>query len=319
MFKIINFVLIGTGNIAKTHINAINSIKDANLIGVLSLTNLAKAKKIASLYKIKAYKTYLSVLNDSKVDVVDIISRNDMHAKLGIRAANYGKHVLVEKPLATNFKDANKLINACYDNKVKLSVIFQNRFADIYQKIKKDIYKNKFGKINLVKFSWCLNKNNNYFLSSPWRQLKKQAGGGLLIMNIIHYIDLLIWFFGPIISVIGKTKNCKFKNIEVEDTVWAVIKFKNNIEAIIYGTIAASNNTPPSLEIHGTKANFIFEDNQYLVANEKLFAKQIKNFVQAIQNNKKPLINGEEGLKSLEIVLKIYQSSKLDREIELFI
>lgn len=318
MSKVVNFVLVGAGDIAKTHITAINSIKEANLIGILSLTSLARAKKLAAQYKIKAYKNYLSVLKDNKVEAVDIISRNDMHAKLGIKAANYGKHVLVEKPLATNLKDAGKLVNTCRDKKVKLSIMFQNRFADIYQKMKKDIYRNRFGKINLVKLSWCFNKNNNYFLSSSWRKSKKQAGGGLLIMNIIHYIDLLLWFFGPVMSVVGRTKNCKFKNIEVEDTVWAVMKFKNGVEAIIYSTITACVSTPPSLKIYGTKANFIFKDDQYLIADEKLFTKQIENFAQAIQNNKKPLIDGEEGLKSLEVVLKIYQSSKLNREIKSF-
>jgi UDP-N-acetyl-2-amino-2-deoxyglucuronate dehydrogenase len=317
MSKIINFALIGTGGIAEKHIVAINAVKEANLLGVLSLSNLNKAKKIANKYNVKVYTDYLDVLNDDKVEAIDIVSRNDMHAKLGIKAADHKKHVLVEKPLTTNLNDADKLINACFKNKVKLSNVFQNRFADIYQRLKEDICKGKFGKVILVKFSWCLYKNNNYFLSSPWRKSKKQAGGGLLIMNIIHYIDLLLWFFGPAVSVTGKIKNRKFKNIQVEDTVWAVIRFKNDIEAIIYGTIASPVSAPPSLEIYGAKKNFSFKDSLNLINKEKLFAEQISNFTQAIQKNKKPLIGGREGRNSLEVVLNIYRSSKLNREVKL--
>lgn len=311
----VNFALIGTGHIARTHIAALNSLKNINLVGILSLSNYEKSVSLANQIGVDAYKSSQELFNDERVNAVDIITRHDLHAKLGIQAAEYGKHVLVEKPIATTLKEADQLINACKKNKVKLSVIFQNRFNDIYVNFKRNIDKGKFGKINLVVFSWIIHRDKSYFFeNSSWRGNKKKSGGGFLMMNAIHYLDLLQWYFGPVHSIYGGISNIKHK-IEVEDTAYAVIKFKNNSKGIIYGTTAAPVSLPPEMEFYGTRSIAKIKDNNYIINSERAFARQIKDFVLSIINNKKPLVDGDEGRKSLEIVLSIYKSEKLKKEV----
>lgn len=312
--KKINFALIGAGDIAQTHIAALNSLKEINLVGVLSLNDYKKSFSLANQFGIRSYKTFKEVLDDKNIEAVDIIAKHDLHAKLGIRAANYGKHVLVEKPIATTLEDADQMIKACRENKVKLSVISQNRFATPYINLKKNIDKNKFGKMNLAVFSWIIYRDRNYFSSSSWRRSKKQAGGGFLIMNAIHYIDLLQWYLGSVFSVYGGIAKIKHKT-EVEDTAYAVLKFKNNSKGIIYGTTAAPFSLPPEIEFYGTKNIVKIRDDNYMINSKEIFAKQIRDFALSVINNKKPLIDGFEGRKSLEIVLSIYKSAKLKKEI----
>ena len=310
----INFALIGSGAIAKTHIDAFNSLRETRLRGVLSLSDCKKSLDMANQLGIKSYNSFKEVLNDKDIDAVDIIAKNNLHARLGIAAANCGKHILVEKPIATSLKDADRLIETCKKNKVKLSVISQNRFIPSYINFKKNIEKNKFGKINLAVFSWIIRKNKNYFNSSPWRKSKREAGGGLLIMNLIHYIDLLQWFLGPVFSVYGEIKNFKHK-MGVEDTVCAVLKFKNGTLGIGYGTTAASVGFPPAIKIYGTEGSVELIDSDYLITSKDIFAEQIRDFSRAILEDKKPAVDGMDGKNSLRTVLAIYQSARLKKEI----
>ncbi len=311
----INFVLIGSGAIAKTHIEALNSLKEVRLLGVLSLSDRKKSLDMANRLGIKSYSSFEEVLNDKDIDAVDIIARNNLHVKLGIAAANRGKHILTEKPLATSLREADRLIKACAKNKVKLSVIFQNRFSPSYIDLKKRIDDKELGKINLAVFSWLISKDKSYF--SSWRKSKKQCGGGFLIMHAIHYIDLLQWFLGPVVSVYGEIKNFRHKT-EVEDTACAILKFKNGALGIGYGTTAAFAAFPPTIKIFGDKGSVELSDDDYSVASKDIFAEQIRNFARAILKNKKPAVDGLEARKSLAIVSAIYKSAKLKKEIPVF-
>lgn len=280
----------------------------------MNFSGRKKFSDIANKFCVKSYSSLKETLNDKEVDAVDIVAKHDLHAKLGIQAATCGKHILVEKPIATSLKEADDLIRACNNNKVKLSVISQNRFAIPYINLKKTVNENKFGKINLAVFSWFISKDKNYFISSSWRKSKKEAGGGFLIMNLIHYVDLLQWFLGPVVSVCGKIKNFKHQ-MEVEDTACAILKFKNGALGIIYGTTAASAAFPPAIKIYGDKGSAEFSDDDYLITSKDIFAQQIRDFTCAILENKKPAVDGIDGRNSLQTILAIYRSARLKKEI----
>lgn len=313
----INFALIGTGNIAKTHLAALMSCQQANLVGLLSLNDYNKSSYLAKKFKLRAYRSLEEVLTDKEIEAVDIVAKNDLHVKIGTSAAGQGKHVLVEKPIGLSLKGADKLINACKENNVKLSIISQNRFAQPYIRLREAIQNNKLGPINLVVAGWIIHKNKEYFTSSPWRKSEREAGGGFLMMNAIHYIDLLQWLLGPVVSVSAEVGQFKQRKIEVEDTAIATLNFKSGAKGIIYGTTAASRSLPPFIKIYGSKDEISVEDKQYLICSEGLFAKQIGDFISSIKENRKPLVDGLEGRKSLEIVLAIYRSAKLKKEVSL--
>jgi UDP-N-acetyl-2-amino-2-deoxyglucuronate dehydrogenase len=315
--KKINFLLIGTGQIAATHIAAIKSLPEANLAGIYSPSDYGRALALAQVHGVKAYKTLEGALGDEKIEAVDIVAKNFLHAPLGIKAAQYGKHVLTEKPMATTVNDADKLIAVCRKNKVKLSVIFQNRFAPVYLELREKIRHGKLGKVNLAVFSWMLKRDEKYFSSSPWRRSIKEAGGGFLMMNAIHYIDLLQWFLGPVSAVAAETGKFKYHKNGIEDTAWAGLRFKSGARAIIYGTTAASASQPPRLEIIGAKNSRVVADSRGIIASPSFFSAQINDFILAIRKNRQPAVDGKEGKKSLAIVAALYRSARMKKEISL--
>jgi UDP-N-acetyl-2-amino-2-deoxyglucuronate dehydrogenase len=314
--KKINFAVIGTGKIADNHIKAIASLKIAKVVGVLSLYHKNRGTDLSRRFGFKNYRNYEEILNDETIQAIDIIARNDLHASLGIRAAQAGKHIIIEKPIATTLKDVDRLVKASVKNKIKFSVVFQNRFAPLYKKLKQDINAGKYGKINFIFFSWELKRDHSYFAGSPWRRNKKQAGGGAMMMNGIHLIDLLAWLFGPIKSVYGKIDNLK-RRIPVEDTAYAFLNFANQIKGYIYCTTAGKVSLSPRLMIFSDKGRFEIYDHNYRVDNFELLKEQFKDFIKSIKNNRAPSIDGWAGRKALAAVITIYESAKKNQEIRI--
>ncbi|MFA6988459.1 MAG: Gfo/Idh/MocA family oxidoreductase [Candidatus Gastranaerophilaceae bacterium] len=310
--KRINIVLVGAGNISKTHVMAIENVREARLVGVLSLSRKNKIDILLSK-GLKNYKSYQEVLASKNVDAVDIVSANYLHASLGVEAARHKKHVLVEKPIAVSILEASKLILACKKNKVKLSVMFQNRFSPRYINFRARIKNNELGKIRTGFCSWLMNKPKEYYESSVWRKNKRKSGGGVLMMNMIHYIDWLQWSLGPVESVRGYVNN-QYHKYEVEDEVHALLKFKNRAEITIYGTTSANYRSHPAIRIIGLKDECMIEDRDYEIGSSELFSKLIKDFCLSILNNRKPLVGGESAVETLKIVLAIYKSAKLGQE-----
>jgi len=334
--KNIKFALIGTGNIAHRHAKAILSIKNSELIGVFG-RDYERTKKFAAKYNINTYTDLNELLKNKEIDAVDIVTLNNLHADLGIQSAKSGKHVLIEKPIDISLEKAKDLIKICKDNNVKLSVISQHRFDKAVMWLKKEIDNGTFGDIILSNTTIIWKRSKDYFdTSNMWRKSKKISGGGVLIMKAIHNIDILLWLLGDVKSVYGKVCT-KVHELEVEDTAAAILKFKSGTLANINATIPIKN-LKDKIEIYGKNGYILLEEGKLINRIKKLYIKdssiskrfsryinfnkgtikdQVKDFVNSIIQDKDPSITGEDGLKALEIVLSIYKSAELNKEIKI--
>jgi len=319
--KKIGFGLFGTGWAASMHLEAISTNRFAELIGVYS-NSKKRGREFAREHKIKYYNHYSDMLMDNEIDIVDIATCSNMHAKYALEAVKYNKHVIVEKPIDIDIKKAIALINLARKRNKKLICVSEFRFSKDIQKLKQLINKNKLGRVHLINVSIPLHRDNKYFLNSPWRGEKKQAGGGIIIMNMIHLIDILIWLFGSIKKVYGSKNKLRKKLIKVEDYAGVLIEFKNQLIAVISATNTIIKSMPIRIEIHGTKDSIILEDfniirklssqlpkrSDFKNKLKQYYHLQIEDAVKVIRYNKKPSVTGRESLEVLKAVNSIYKS-----------
>jgi predicted dehydrogenase len=341
-----NFGIIGAGQVAHVHYHALKNIHNARLIAIQDI-NLETVINFARKYKIQYYyKNYLDLLKNKKINVVIICTPHWTHEQIGITAAKFGKHVLIEKPLATTVKSAENIINACEKNNVKLGAIFQNRFSNAALKLKSCIQSGKLGKIVVANVLVNWYRTQDYYDTASWRAFKYEAGGGVLMTQAIHFIDILQWCIGPVESIYAYI-DTKTHNIEVEDTAVAVLRFKNAVLGIIEATVSSYPELPAQLQVYGTKGITVLEERRgktrltifsnskeskiYMLINSKSILngtipklkqssnhkKQIKDFIESVYLNKEPKVNGREGIKSLKVVEAIYASAEKKDEINL--
>jgi len=329
--KKLNFGIIGCGRIAYKHAEAIKKNEKANLLYVCDIIE-ERAVDYKNKYGAERYFTdYHEMLEMPDLDVVNICTPSGMHAEMGIAAAKAGKHVIVEKPMALSSIDADALINACDENGVKLAVCFQNRFNPPVQKLRRALEEGRFGKLTHASAVVRWFRPQDYYDQAPWRGTWAMDGGCLMNQSI-HNIDLLQWMMGPVESVFGYTAN-NFRKIEAEDVGVAVLEFKNGALGVIEAsTTIYPENLEETLAIFGEKGTVMlggiavnkietwkFADSQ----DENLEMEQqdvpnvygfghdalIEDFIRAVIEDRRPYIDGREGIKSLRIVLGIYHSA----------
>jgi len=330
----IGFGLAGTGNMARQHAGEISRIKNARLLAVYS-SSAERAEKFANKYGARAYTDYDKMLSNPDIQIIDIVTKNNLHAELGIRAAQRGKHVIVEKPIDVSLEKAEKLVSECQKAHVKLSVISQQRFDKAFKKVKNMIDNGKFGKIFSASISMGWRRNDNYYkTTSGWRASPTEAGGGVLIMQAIHLLDVLRWLCGPVSSVTSKM-TIATHDIPIEDTAVGLIKFKNDIIATIACSTSVRCNIPDRLEIHGELGSVSIEKNRIIMWNFnknpilskvksillslKPYARgsikeQIEDVLDAIKEGREPAVTGSDGLETLRLINLLYSSDKLCKE-----
>ena len=283
------------------------------------------------------------------VDIVNICTPSGAHAEIAVEAARAGKHVIVEKPIEISLERSDTIITACRENKVKLMVIFPSRFDEAARLMKQAVDEGKFGKITLADCYTKWYRGQSYYDEGGWKGTMAFDGGGALMNQSIHTIDLLQWFLGPVECVQAFSGALAHERIEVEDTAVAVVKFKNGALGVIEGTTAMYPGFLKKIEIGGSKGSAIMEEEDILfwqfedeteedkrirekfsnrksggggaadpsAINHDKFTRQFENFLEAVEKNTDPLVTGEEGRKSVEIILAIYQSSKEGRPVYL--
>jgi len=232
-----NFGLIGTGTIAHTHAQAIHLLPNATLAGSFS-RNSDKNRKFSEQYNCKAYSSLDELLTDNHVDAVIICTPSGSHLDPGIKAMKHKKHVIIEKPLEITLERIDKLIETASQENVKLTCIFQSRFARASQELKKAIDQGRFGKITMADAIVKWYRTQEYYDSGAWRGTWELDGGGALMNQSIHAIDLLQWLVGDVESIKAFTATLGHERIEVEDTAAAVLKYKNGALGVIQGTTA---------------------------------------------------------------------------------
>jgi len=337
----IGVAIAGSGMVAGVHTSALKEIPEVRLLGVWSRTP-EKTGSFAAQHRIQGYQDYEELLKDPGVKVVILCLPSGYHADYGIRVAESGKHIIVEKPIDISLDKAQTLIECCRENRVKLSVIFQYRFTPAAQKIKKALDQGLLGRLILGDAYVKWYRSPQYYKSNEWRGRKAIDGGGALMMQAIHTIDLLQWFMGGVKSVNGMIKT-SVHSIEAEDLGIATVEYFSGAVGVIEGSTAIQPGFKERIEIHGEKGSIILEggnirewkvegcvEADYVDEQKTSYGStsspaishvnhkaQLQEILEALCTHREPLVNGEEGLKSLQIILGIYESSEKEQRVTL--
>ncbi|MBU1013788.1 MAG: Gfo/Idh/MocA family oxidoreductase [Bacteroidetes bacterium] len=337
----LKFALVGCGRIAKRHSELLgfNKIKNAKLVAVCDIIE-KKAKAIGQQFNIPYYTDMDNMMLLEDIDVVSVLTESGNHAQNVINLAKYGKHIIVEKPMALTLDDADRMIVACMESGSKLFIVKQNRFNVPVLKLKEALDTHRFGKLVLgtVRVRWC--RTQEYYDQAPWRGTWAQDGG-VLANQASHHVDLLEWMMGDIESVFAKSITA-LVNIEAEDTAVVTLKFKNGALGIIEATTAARpKDLEGSISILGEKGMVEiggFAVNKMIHWN---FQKEIEgdtdvlgkysvnppnvygfghqayyeNVVDCLFNNSTQFVDGLEGRRSLELISAIYESIETGKEV----
>jgi len=243
--------IVGCGKVAHLHAKAIANLPDAKLVAVQSRTP-DKAESFGKSYGAMGYSDIVQMVASEKLDLVIVCTPHPNHIESTIVALEAGAHVLAEKPLAASLADCDAMINAAKTQNKKLGVISQRRFYEPVLRVKKAITDEKIGKPVLATvnmFGW---RDENYYKSDPWRGSWEHEGGGVLVNQAPHQLDVLLWLMGEIEELYGVWANLNHPYIEVEDTALAIIKFKSGA----LGNLVVSNSQKPGLygkiHIHGS-------------------------------------------------------------------
>ena len=344
--KQFGFAIIGTGAIAGIHAKAIAAIPNAKLLGVFNRTK-EKAIAFAKEYDCRAYDSIEELLENDDIDIVCICTASGLHRDPAMKAIEAGKHCLIEKPLEVTLEKSDEIINAASEKGVKVAVIYPTRFYPASQQIRKALDDNRFGNLVLGSAYVKWSRDEKYYASADWRGTWEFDGGGALMNQAIHSVDILQWYMGPVESVQAITANVRHKNIEVEDTAVAILRFKNGAVGTIECSTAVFPGSFKRIEVMGTKGSAVIEENSltqwefsedteadaklretYLeggpsqggVANPMDIGcyghqKQIEDLMEAISEDRAPLVDGLEGRKSVEIVRAVYDSARTGKPI----
>jgi len=243
--------IIGCGKVAHLHAKALQNLSDSDFRAVFS-RSLDKAKKFGNHYSVGGYDNITKMIEDEKLDLVIICTPHPNHLEPTIESFIAGAHVLVEKPLASSLADCDAMIRMAKECKKKLGVISQRRFYKPVQRVKKAIEDGKIGKPVLGTVNMLGWRDENYYRSDPWRGSWEFEGGGVMVNQAPHQLDVLLWFMGEIDEVYGTWANLNHPYIEVEDTALAIIRFRNGG----LGNIIVSNAQKPGIygkiQIHGS-------------------------------------------------------------------
>lgn len=339
----INFVLVGCGRISKRHseLLGLGQIKGARLAGVCDIVK-AKAERVGKQFSVPCFENMHQMMKAVDADVVVVLTESGNHARDVIALCQYGKHIVVEKPMALKLSDADAMIEACDHAGIKLFVVKQNRFNVPVVKLREAIEQKRFGKLVLgtVRVRWS--RDQAYYDQDTWRGTWA-LDGGVLTNQASHHIDLLEWMMGDVESVFAKSTTALVK-IEAEDTAVVTLKFKNGALGIIEATTAVRpKDLEGSISILGDGGtveiggfavnqmktwNFVNplpEDAQVLdrysvnPPNVYGFGHQAyyEHVVDCIQNNQHHLVDGLVGRKSLELINAIYESIETGKEVNL--
>lgn len=325
----LRFAIVGCGRIAKRH--AEQMIKFGKLIAVCDI-NVERSNEFAAIYKARAYYNLHDLLkNENTITVLSICTPNGLHATQSIMALNAGVNVLCEKPLCLAVKNGEQMINAADAAKKKLFVVKQNRYNPPIVFLKKLIEENKLGKIYSFQINCFWNRPNEYY--TVWKG-KKDMDGGTLFTQFSHFIDLMYWMLGEVTTVKCISKNFAHPTIEFEDSGVVLFEMKSNaIGTLNYTVNSFANNMEGSFTVFGENGT-VKVGGQYLNELEYCNVKDVEvptlpkgntangygfyqgsmsnhdkvyeNLIQALQNSEHDFASGIEGLKTVEIIEKIY-------------
>jgi len=347
----LGFALVGCGMIARFHAKALAEIPGTRIAALVSRTQAGAAKLIeeAGMPPCPAFATLDEALKAPGVDVVVITTPSGAHLEPAVAAAAAGKHVVVEKPLEITGPRCERIIEACDRHRVKLCTIFPSRFADSNITLKAAVDAGKFGRLTLGEASNKWWRSQAYYDDGGWKGTLALDGGGALMNQAIHNVDLLLWMMGSATHVSGLTATLAHQRIEVEDTAVAAIRFASGALGMLVGTTSVHPGYPKQIAIHGDKGSAVIEQEDVLkwdfapampeddevkqrfaakvgasggAADPKAISheghrRQLADFVDAIRANRAPKVDGREGKRAVDLICAVYESNRTGRVVEL--
>jgi len=337
----LNIGIIGCGTISAVHAKALKKSKNGEIVSAYS-RNKENLTKITNEFSIDGYTELDEFLDDPNINAVSICTPSGTHLDYAEKAAEAGKHVIIEKPIEVSLERAKKIIEVCKSNNVRLAVIYQNRFIDDVVKMKQTIEEGKLGKIFMADAYIKWYRSQEYYNSAEWRGTLELDGGGVLINQAIHTIDLLLWLAGDVEHIYAKVGTFTHSDIEGEDNAVATLKFANGALGVIEGSTSVVPAFKRKIEIHGENGTAVLEGDSFKLlrteeelSQDKVETKnsggsnplagfsvephklQFEQIINAIINNEKTVVSGEDSLKSLGVVKAIYESSEQNKTIKL--
>src|SRR5258708_1826717 len=343
------FGIIGCGVIAPLHAKAIAGLPHTRLVAVVD-RNGGGVKQLGKEFGAEGHTDVWELLARPDVDIVCLCVPSGWRGEDGRRAAGGGRHVVVKKPIEVTLGAADRLIAACQSNGVELAVISQHRWDAGVRELKELVDSGRLGSLVLGDAIVKWYRTQQYYDSAGWRGTWKLDGGGALMNQGVHYVDLLQWVMGPVENVFARSRTSAHERIEVEDIAVAVLSFTNGAVGVIECTTAAYPGLSERLEISGTGGTAIVEAGLLKVRELKdekgettpyggklAFAgeergkaasnpadisyrghrEQLADLIQAMGNGRKPFIDGIETRKPLEIILAVYESARTGRDVAL--
>lgn len=347
--KPLRFGVIGLGVNGKKHLGLLNEIEDAQLTAVCDLID-ERHREASRKYGVPGYRDYHQLLDRDDIDIVNICTPSGLHGDMAIAAANRGKHAIVEKPMDVTLEKADAMIRAFKEAGRKLCVISQHRFDPATVQLKAAIDRGELGNLLLAEVSCNWYRSQAYYDEADWRGTWALDGGGALMNQSIHTIDVFQYLAGPVASVYSQTGQLNHVGIEVEDTAIAIWKLVGGGMASVVGTTVAYPGLPTQIALYGTKATAVLtgktlthwyvrpEGEAGLRARDKRAVNQaretsveedgasdpaqftvkahrleIEDMIAAVREGRDPQVTGEEGRKPLALILGMYESARTGR------
>jgi UDP-N-acetyl-2-amino-2-deoxyglucuronate dehydrogenase len=342
------FGIIGCGMISRFHSRAIEDVRGARLVACYD-SFCDAADRLAGETGCKSYHDLDEMLADPQVHVVTIGTPSGAHLEPAVAAAKAGKHVIVEKPLEITLKRCDAIIRACKENNVKLSTIFPSRFHESSVEMKRAIDGKRFGRMTLGDAYVKWYRTQAYYDSGKWRGTWQLDGGGALMNQAVHSVDLLTWLMGPVAEVTAHAATIAHERIAVEDNLVATLRFENGALGVIEASTAIYPGYLKRIEIHGSEGTAVMEEEDIktwdFARSQKRdeaihkrmaehhstgggasdpaaighhgHARQFQDVVDAIKKNRAPAVDGHEGRRSIEIILAIYKSAETGKAVKL--
>ena len=340
----IKFAIIGAGNIGKILAEAIAHVSQAQVSVVCNRTE-APGRALADQHNAAWLADYEAAVVRDDVDVVAVCTPSGNHMEISVAAAEAGKHLLVEKPLEITLSRVDRIIGAVEKAGVILACVFPRRFAVGVETTKAALNTGRLGTVTLADVYVKWHRDQAYY-DADWRGTWALDGGGALMNQSIHQIDMLQWLAGPVDSVFARTTTLAHQ-METEDTACAVLTFKSGALGVIQGATSTWPGDQAKTEIRGSGGSIVLEDGRittWKLADAKadeeermlnleaaqgsgasdptaigyeMHRRQVVDLVEAIQNNRPPKILGQEARKSVEIIRAIYHSAQTGQPVSL--
>lgn len=342
------FGIIGCGMIANFHARAVGDLRGAKVVACYDAVPAA-VDRFAASQRCRGYHDLKQMLADPEVDIVTVGTPSGAHLEPAVAAARAGKHVIVEKPLEITLKRCDQIIRECEKSKVALSAIFPSRFHRSSLELKKAVDAGRFGRLTLGEAYVKWYRTQAYYDSGAWRGTWELDGGGALMNQAIHSVDLLTWLMGPVAEITAHTGLLAHQRIAVEDTAVATLKFANGALGVIEASTAAFPGYLKRIEVHGSEGSAAMEEEDVVAwdfakkaradaaihkqMSERIstaggasdpaaighhgHTEQFRDVLAAIREGRKPAVDGHEGRRSVEIILAIYKAAELGKAVKL--